>query len=72
MNTQRLTLYASQTARGWQIVDNGGNILDNGQTGITNCWDSYDECLSAIRAMYPSNSVWHGRITNDNGWSIVI
>jgi len=68
----RLTLYASQTACGWQIADNSGNILDNGQTGVADYWDSYDECLSAIRAMYPSNSVWHGQLTPDGGWSIVI
>jgi len=72
MDDKRVTLYASQTARGWQIADNSGNILDNGQIGITDSWDSHDECLSAIRAMYPSNSVWHGQATNDNGWSIVI
>ena len=72
MNKTRLTLYASQTGAGYQIVDNGGNIQDNGQTGELDAWSTYDACMTAIRAMYPTNSVWEGYDTIDGGWSILI
>ena len=72
MTEIRLTLYASQTGAGWQIVDNGGNIQDNGQTGELDVWSTRDECMAAIRVMYPTNSVWDGYDTADSGWSILI
>lgn len=72
MDDTRLTIYASLTDKGWQLVDNGGNILDSGQTGINDAWDSHDAALLAAQRLYPANSVWHGQWSKDGGWSIVI
>lgn len=67
-----LTVYVSQTGLGWQIVDNGGNILDNGQTGDAIAYATRDDCWNALRTMYPMNSVWRGHASGDGGWSIRI